>query len=78
MRSLRVGAVWLGFLPETLPLQPANLSREVYAVTKEFDLNRFDTAQIEYCNCTPWWLERYDYATSDRFNYVQQKEPSID
>ncbi|MBD0345056.1 MAG: CRISPR-associated helicase Cas3, partial [Coleofasciculus sp. Co-bin14] len=36
------------FLPETLPLQPANLSREVYAVTKEFDLNRFDTAQLEY------------------------------
>jgi hypothetical protein len=36
------------FLPETLPLQPANLSRELYAVTKEFDLNRFDTAQIEY------------------------------
>ncbi|MEW6492930.1 MAG: CRISPR-associated helicase Cas3' [Cyanobacteriota bacterium] len=36
------------FLPQTLPLQPANLSREVYAVTKEFDLNRFDTAQIEY------------------------------
>jgi hypothetical protein len=36
------------FLPEALPLQPANLSREVYAVTKEFDLNRFDTAQIEY------------------------------
>jgi CRISPR-associated endonuclease/helicase Cas3 len=36
------------FLPGTLPLQPANLSREVYAVTKEFDLNRFDTAQIEY------------------------------
>jgi CRISPR-associated endonuclease/helicase Cas3 len=36
------------FLPETLPLQPANLSREVYPVTKEFDLNRFDTAQIEY------------------------------
>jgi hypothetical protein len=34
------------FLPETLPLQSANLSREVYAVTKEFDLNRFDTAQI--------------------------------
>jgi len=36
------------FLPETLPLQPANLSKELYAVTKEFDLNRFDTAQIEY------------------------------
>jgi hypothetical protein len=36
------------FLPNTLPLQPANLSREVYPVTKEFDLNRFDTAQIEY------------------------------
>jgi hypothetical protein len=36
------------FLPQTLPLQPANLSREVYCVTKEFDLNRFDTAQIEY------------------------------
>jgi hypothetical protein len=36
------------FLPKTLPLQPANLSRELYAVTKEFDLNRFDTAQIEY------------------------------
>jgi hypothetical protein len=36
------------FLPQTLSLQPANLSREVYAVTKEFDLNRFDTAQIEY------------------------------
>ncbi len=36
------------FLPDTLPLQPANLSREVYAVTREFDLNRFDTAQIEY------------------------------
>jgi hypothetical protein len=36
------------FLPETLPLQPANLSREVYAVTTEFDLNRFDTAQLEY------------------------------
>jgi hypothetical protein len=36
------------FLPETLPLQPASLSRELYAVTKEFDLNRFDTAQIEY------------------------------
>ena len=36
------------FLPETLPLQPANLSRELYTVTKEFDLNRFDTAQVEY------------------------------
>jgi hypothetical protein len=36
------------FLPETLPLQPANLSREIYAVTKEFELNRFDTAQLEY------------------------------
>jgi hypothetical protein len=36
------------FLPETLPLQPANLSRELYAVTKEFDLNRFDTVQVEY------------------------------
>jgi hypothetical protein len=36
------------FLPETLPLQPANLSREVYVVTTEFDLNRFDTAQLEY------------------------------
>lgn len=36
------------FLPKTLPLQPANLSKELYAVTKEFDLNRFDTAQIEY------------------------------
>jgi hypothetical protein len=36
------------FLPETLPLPPANLSREVYLITKEFDLNRFDTAQIEY------------------------------
>jgi hypothetical protein len=36
------------FLPQTLPLQPANLSREVYAVTQEFDLNRFDTAQIDY------------------------------
>lgn len=36
------------FLPKTLPLQPANLSREPYAVTKEFDLNRFDSAQIEY------------------------------
>jgi hypothetical protein len=36
------------FLPNTLPLQPANLSRELYAVTNEFDLNRFDTAQIEY------------------------------
>lgn len=36
------------FLPETLPLQPANLSKELYAVTSEFDLNRFDTAQIEY------------------------------
>lgn len=36
------------FLPENLPLPPANLSRELYPVTKEFDLNRFDTAQIEY------------------------------
>ncbi|HEY9602574.1 MAG TPA: CRISPR-associated helicase Cas3' [Allocoleopsis sp.] len=36
------------FLPEALPLQPANLSRELYAVTKEFDLNRFDTSQVEY------------------------------
>ncbi|MBD2124930.1 CRISPR-associated helicase Cas3' [Microcoleus sp. ZQ-A2] len=36
------------FLPETLPLQPANLSKELYPVTKKFDLNRFDTAQIEY------------------------------
>jgi hypothetical protein len=36
------------FLPKALRLEPANLSREVYAVTKEFDLNRFDTAQIEY------------------------------
>ena len=36
------------FLPNTLPLQPANLSREVYAVTQEFDLNRFETAQLEY------------------------------
>ncbi len=36
------------FLPETLPLQPANLSQEVYTVTKEFDLNRFDTSQVEY------------------------------
>ena len=36
------------FLPKTLPLPPANLSREAYAVTREFDLNRFDTAQIEY------------------------------
>jgi hypothetical protein len=36
------------FLPETLPLLPANLSREVYAVTAEFDLNRFDTARLEY------------------------------
>jgi hypothetical protein len=36
------------FLPETLPLQPANLSREVYTITKEFDLNRFNTSQVEY------------------------------
>ncbi len=36
------------FLPETLPLQPANLSKELYAVTKEFDLNRFDTSHVEY------------------------------
>ncbi|HBB33099.1 MAG TPA: CRISPR-associated helicase Cas3' [Cyanobacteria bacterium UBA8803] len=36
------------FLPETLPLPPANLSRDVYPVINEFDLNRFDTDQIEY------------------------------
>jgi hypothetical protein len=36
------------FLPKTLPLEQANLSRELYCVTQEFDLNRFDTAQIEY------------------------------
>jgi CRISPR-associated endonuclease/helicase Cas3 len=36
------------FLPQTLPLQPANLSREFYPVTHAFDLNRFDTSQLEY------------------------------
>ncbi|HEY9608291.1 CRISPR-associated helicase Cas3' [Allocoleopsis sp.] len=36
------------FLPETLHLQSANLSKELYPVTKEFDLNRFDTSQVEY------------------------------
>ena len=36
------------FLPKTLPLPTANLSQELYPVTKEFDLNRFDPTQIEY------------------------------
>lgn len=36
------------FLPQSLPLPKANLSKDVYPIKKDFDLNRFTSDQTEY------------------------------
>ncbi|WP_341530131.1 CRISPR-associated helicase Cas3' [Nostoc sp. UHCC 0302] len=38
----------LRYLPSTLTLPPANLSKNIYPLKREFDLNRFTNDQIEY------------------------------
>ncbi|MBW4566398.1 MAG: hypothetical protein KME32_36185 [Mojavia pulchra JT2-VF2] len=38
----------LRYLPSTLSLPPANLSKNVYPIKQKFDLNRFTNDQIEY------------------------------
>lgn len=38
----------LRYLPPTLSLSSANLSKNIYPLKREFDLNRFTTDQIEY------------------------------
>ncbi|MFN6569876.1 CRISPR-associated helicase Cas3' [Dendronalium sp. ChiSLP03b] len=38
----------LRYLPPTLFLPPANLSKNIYTVKQKFELNRFTTDQIEY------------------------------
>ncbi len=51
-RSVGIAQSWQSmtrFLSQSLPLTPANLSRSVYPIKKEFDLNQLNTAdEFEY------------------------------
>ena len=51
-RSVGIAQSWQGmtrFLNQSLPLAPANLSKSIYPIKKEFDLNQLNTAdEFEY------------------------------